>query len=57
MDMIYDVCYFCLFISGFIFFLGILGGAFELAYKYVPCFKSRVDKFIDVDDDDWESEV
>lgn len=57
MDMIYDVCYFCLFISGFIFFLGILGGAFELAYKYVPCFKNRVDKFIDVDNDDWESEV
>lgn len=55
MDMVYDACYLCLFVSGFCLLLGIWGWVFELVYKYVPVFKNWVDDFIG--DDCEESEV
>ena len=55
MDMIFEACYACLFISGLCLLLGIWGGLFELAYKYVPVFKNWVDDFIGEDCEESEA--
>lgn len=53
-DMVFELCYFFLFISGFSILLGLGNLVFDIAYKYVPRFKKWADDFIGEDFEEGE---
>lgn len=54
-DMVFEVCYLVLFMSGFSILIGLGNLVFDIAYKYVPRFRKWADDFIGEDFE--ESEV
>lgn len=55
-EMIFEVCYLALFMSGFFILLGLGNLAFDIVYKYVPRFRKWADDFIGIEDEESEAE-
>lgn len=54
-DMVFEVCYLVLCMTGFFILIGLGNLVFDIAYKYVPRFRKWADDFIGEDFE--ESEV